>query len=202
MLHSEIEGSTFRLQMRPVINLTEDEFFAFCQLNRKLRLERTAQGEILIMPPSGGETGAANAEIVGQLRDWAKGEGNGIVFDSSAGFTLPNGATRSPDAAWVQRSRLAKLTPEQKRKFLPLSPDFVVELRSPSDRLTSLQEKMDEYVTNGTRLGWLIDTETRCVYIYRSGRVVECVDQPLTLSGEPLLVGFTLDLGPIWNPGL
>src|SRR5262249_49583803 len=126
----------------------------------------------------------------------------GVVFDSSAGFTLPNGATRSPDVAWVKRSRLATLTAEQKRKFLPLSPDFVVELRSPSDRLASLQEKMEEYVANGTRVGWLIDTETRRVYVYRPGSAVDCVDNPPTLSGEPLLAGFSLDLRAIWDPGL
>jgi Uma2 family endonuclease len=202
MLHHDIEGSTVRLQMRPVIDLSEDEFFEFCQLNRKLRLERTAEGEILIMAPAGVEAGAANAELVGQVRDWAKRDGKGVVFDSSSGFTLLNGATRSPDASWVERSRLAKLSTEQKRKFLPLSPDFVVELRSPSDRLASLQEKLEEYVANGTRLAWLIDLETDRVYVYRPGADVECVGDPSSLSADPPLQGLTLDLQPIWNPGL
>ena len=200
MLHSEIEGTTLRLQLRPVIDLSEDAFFELCQINRKLRMERTAEGEILIMPPAGGETGAANAELVGQLRNWAKQDETGVVFDSSAGFTLPSGATRSPDAAWVRRSRLGQLTATQKRKFLPFSPDFVVELRSPSDRLASLQEKMEEYVANGTELGWLLDTETRRAHSYRQGLPVEVIDAPQQLSGAPLLTGFVLDLAPIWEP--
>jgi Uma2 family endonuclease len=199
--HSEIEGSTVRLRLRPVVELTEDAFFDLCQLNRKLRLERTAQGEILIMPPSGGETGASSAKITARLEAWAEKDGSGIVFDSSTGFTLPDGATRSPDAAWVSRSRLAALTREQKKRFLPLSPDFVVELRSPSDRLVSQQEKMEEYIANGTRLGWLIDTAEQRVHVYRADADVECIEKPAMLSGDPVLPGFTLDLSPVWDPG-
>jgi len=154
------------------------------------------------MPPAGGETGAANAELVGQLRDWAKRDGTGIPFDSSAGFTLASGATRSPDAAWVRRSRLANLTAEQKRNFLPLSPDFGVELRSPSDRLASPQEKMEEYIASGTQLGWLLDTEHQRAHIYKPDSPTQVIDQPPTLCADPPLSGFTLDLAPIWKPDL
>jgi Uma2 family endonuclease len=188
------------LQMSPVVNLTRDEFFNFCQLNRNLRLERTAGGEIVIMSPAGGSTGSRNSELNAQLRTWAKKDGRGVTFDSSTGFDLPNGATRSPDAAWVLRSRLAQLSPEAKERFLPLCPDFVVELRSPSDKLATLQEKMVEYVENVTQLGWLIDPLSHTVYVYQPAKRVQQLKNQRALSGNPMLPGFVLDLTGIWEP--
>jgi len=182
--------------------MTAERFFDFCQVNRDLRIERSAQGDVLIMSPTGGRTGARNAELVMQLRQWAKANATGVAFDSSAGFTLPNGAVRSPDAAWLPRNHVAGLSDEQKEKFLPVCPDFVVELHSPSDDLQTLRAKMDEYVANGAQLGWLIDPEHRHVEVYRSGVPSQRLDNPTTLSAEPLLVGFTLDLTPIWDPNL
>jgi len=189
------------LQLWPIIEITADQFFEFCQLNRDWRIERTNEGELEIMSPSGGETGSQNAELTMSLRSWTKKDGTGIAFDSSTGYDLPNGATRAPDASWVRRERLADLTSEQKKKFLPLCPNFVLELRSPSDSLRALQEKMIEYLQNGAQLGWLIDPEERQVFVYRPGNPVEHLENPSSLSGDPVLPGFTLDLQEIWEPG-
>lgn len=180
--------------------LTSEQLFELCRANPELRVERTAQGEILIMPPTGGETGSRNAAVITQLTNWSWSDGTGVTFDSSTGFDLPDGATRSPDAAWVRRSRLRALTAEQREKFLPLCPDFVVEIRSPSDALPPLLEKMREYVANGAELGWLIDARRRKVFVFRPGAAVEELDDPESLSGEPLLSGFTLQLARVWEP--
>jgi Uma2 family endonuclease len=188
------------LHTRPVFDMSEELFFDFCQTNREWRIERTAEGDVLIMPPTAGETGNQNAFVTTSLTTWALQNGTGVSFDSSTGFTLPNRATRSPDAAWVKRSRLALLTSEQKKRFLPLCPDFVIELRSPSDHLKTLQDKMQEYIENGALLGWLLDTPNRRVYVYRPGRAVECLENPSTISGDPELPGFVLDLATIWEP--
>ena len=197
---NDLEIAPLVLHFRPAIEMTEDQFFEFCQINRDLRIERTAQGDILIMAPAGGESAARNAGLTMQLTVWAKRDGSGVAFDSSAGFTLPNGATRSPDAAWVRKERLRHLTAEQKAKFLPLWPDFVVELLSPSDRLSTVKEKMQEYLENGVQLGWLIDPQRRQVYVYRPNAKVQRLDDPDTISSEPLLPGFVVDLGDIWDP--
>jgi len=186
------------VHLQPVLNLTDDQFFEFCQINRELRMERTAQGELIVMPPAGWETGDRNAEITMQLRLWAKHDGTGTSVDSSAGFILPNKAVRSPDAAWVRKSRLAKLTAKQKKKFLPLCPDFVIELRSPTDSLRVLQNKMREYIDNGAELAWLIDPEQKRMYIYRPDVPVEQLQAPPKVSGDPVLPGFVLDLREIW----
>ncbi|EDX73485.1 conserved hypothetical protein [Coleofasciculus chthonoplastes PCC 7420] len=178
--------------------MTDDQFFEFCQINRDLRIERTATGELLIMPPTGTETGGRNFRLNGQLYNWTEQDGTGIGFDSSTGFTLPNGAERSPDAAWVKLERWNTLTPEQQQKFAPICPDFVIELRSASDNLTPLKTKMQEYINNGALLGWLIDCKKRQVYIYRPGVAMECLDNPATISGESVLPGFVLDLSKIW----
>jgi len=185
--------------MRPILDMTDDEFFDFCQLNRDLRLERTAEGDLVIMAPAGGETGSRNALITTLFTTWALQDGTGVAFDSSTGFILSNGATRSPDTAWVKRERLATLTQEQKKKFLPLCPDFVIELRSPSDSLKTIQEKMQEYLANGARLGWLLDPLDHRVYVYRPGVAVECLEGPSTVSGSPELPGFVFDLTRIWE---
>ena len=195
---TQVESSPLVLHLHPVINLTDEEFFEFCQINRDLRIERTAKGELLIMPPTGTETGGRNFRLNGQLYNWTEQDGTGIGFDSSTGFKLPNSAERSPDAAWVKLERWNTLTPEQQKKFAPICPDFVVELRSPSDNLEPLKTKMQEYIENGVRLGWLIDRKNQQVYIYRPEVPVERLDHPASVSGEPVLPGFVLDLSKIW----
>ncbi len=179
------------------INLSDEQFWQLCQNNREWKFERTASGELIIMAPTGGETSNRNIEIAYQVQGWSRQNNLGKAFESSGGFKLPNGANRSPDASWITVERWEALTQEQRRKFLPLCPDFVVELCSPSDSLAKTQEKMREYIANGTRLGWLIDPETKRVEIYRPGRDVEVVDNPATLSGENILPGFVLDLSTI-----
>ncbi|MEH2458405.1 Uma2 family endonuclease [Nostoc sp.] len=185
--------STLKLK----IDLTDEQFFQMCQKNRDYQFERTASGELLIMPPTGSDTGRRNVKITTQLDIWNSESNLGEVFDSSTGFTLPNGAERSPDASWVKIERWNALTPEQQEKFAPICPDFVVELRSRSDSLKELQEKMQEYIENGTQLGWLIDRKNKRVEIYRPGKNVEILDNPTSLSGENVLPGFVLDLRQI-----
>jgi Uma2 family endonuclease len=181
-----------------VIKLTDEQFFQLCQDNKTLRFERNSKGELIIMPPTGGETSNRNAGLTAQIWVWNEQTQLGKVFDSSGGFKLPNGADRSPDASWVKLECWNALTPEQKTKFAPLCPDFVVELLSPSDSLKDTQEKMKEYRDNGARLGWLINRRTKQVEIYRQGQDVEVLENPVTLSGEDVLPGFILDLEPIW----
>lgn len=185
------------LQLHPVVEMTDDQFFEFCQLNQDLRIERTAKGELLIMPPAGSGTGNCNFKISQQLANWTDIDGSGIGFDSSAGFILPNGAMRSPDAAWIKLNRWNTLAVKQQEKFAPITPDFVIELRSASDSLKKLQEKMQEYIDNGVQLGWLIDCKKK-VYIYRSNISMECLDHPTTVSGDPVLPGFVLNLSKLW----
>ncbi|MBP5977068.1 Uma2 family endonuclease [Brasilonema sp. CT11] len=186
------------VNLNPVIELTDEQFFQLCQANRDLRFERTATGELIIMPPTGGETSNSNAGLTAQLWLWNEQDKLGKVFDSSGGFKLPNGADRSPDAAWVKLERWNALTQEQQTRFLPLCPDFVVELLSPSDSLKVTQEKMKEYQENGTRLGWLINRKSRQVEIYRIGQEVEVLESSVSLSGEDALPGFVLNLEAIW----
>jgi Uma2 family endonuclease len=178
--------------------LSDEQFFQLCQDNRNLRLERNAKGDLIIMPPTGGETGNSNAGITAQLWLWNNLNKLGVVFDSSTGFKLPNGADRSPDAAWIPLEKWQALTPQQKERFLPLSPDFVIELMSPSDSLETTRKKMQEYLDNGTRLGWLINRKTREVEIYRQGQAVEILTNPESLSGENMLPEFSLNLTLIW----
>lgn len=178
--------------------LDEADFYELCQANQDLRIERTSDGDIIIMPPTGGETGGRNFDLGGIFRAWVKSDGTGKGFDSSTGFTLPNGANRSPDLAWVKLSRWNALTDEQRRGFPPLCPDFVIELRSQSDSLSALQDKMQEYIANGAQLGWLIDPMGKKVYVYRPQAEVECLENPASISGGELLTGFTLDLAEVW----
>ncbi len=178
--------------------LTDEQFYQLCQDNRDLRFERNGNGDMIIMSPTGGETGERNSEINFQIKLWNKQYQLGKVFDSSTGFTLPNGADRSPDAAWITLEKWNNLTLKQRQKFLPLCPNFVIELRSPSDSLKSLQEKMQEYIENGTKLGWLINRKDRQVEIYRQNKQVEILDNPTTLSGEDVLPNFELNLQLIW----
>jgi Uma2 family endonuclease len=202
LVDPQVSAVYVTLRLRPAIELTDDEFFALCQLNRDLRLERTAEGDIIVMPPTGAETGNRNADITAQLVVWAKRDGIGAAFDSSTGFKLPNGADRSPDGAWVRKSRLATLAHEEKVKFLPLCPDFVIELLSPTDTLAATQAKMDEYIQNGARLGWLLDPETRQIHVYRPGEAVVVLEDVNEIAADPELPGFVLDLREIWEPNI
>ena len=187
------------LNLNSIIKLTSEQFYQLCEENPDLRLERNANGELIVMPPTGGETGKTNSKFNLQIGLWNEQTELGEAFDSSTGFTLPNKADRSPDASWVEKSRWSALTPEQREKFIPLCPDFVLELVSPSDSLKKSQEKMQEYMENGCRLGWLINRKKREVEIYRPGQDVEVLQSPLTLSGENVLPGFVLNLQKIWN---
>lgn len=182
--------------LSPAIDLTDEQFFQLCQHNRDLRLERTAEGEIIIMPPTGWKSGNRNSKLTARLEVWADADSTGLAFDSSTGYKLPNGANRSPDASWVSRERLEALNPDP-AKFLPMAPDFAVELRSASDNLQTLQLKMQEYIDNGVHLGWLIDPQNQRVEIYRQGQEVEVIQSPTSLSGEDVLPGFVLNLAEI-----
>lgn len=193
-----VEILPLRVQLRPVIEMNDDQFFEFCQINGDLRIERTATGEIIIMPPTGGETGRRNFSLAVEVGIWAKQDGTGIGFDSATGFTLPNGAVRSPDVAWIKKERWDALPEEDRQKFPHICPDFVIELKSATDSLRTLQEKMQEYINNGVLLGILINPDKKQVYIYRPNAEIECLDNPETVSGEPILKGFILDLKQIW----
>jgi len=186
------------VNLKPILELTDEQFFQLCQANRDLRFERTATGELIIMPPTGGETGNRNAGLTAQVWIWNEQNKLGKVFDSSTGFKLPNGADRSPDASWIKLERWNALTQKQQTRFLPLCPDFVVELLSPTDSLRETQEKMREYRDNGASLGWLINRKSRQVEIYRIGKEVEVLESSVSLSGEDILPGFMLNLEAIW----
>jgi Uma2 family endonuclease len=194
--------SSLLLNLHPLIDLTDEQFEQLAAANQELRLERTATGELIIMPPTGGETGERNLDLAGQLWLWNRQTNSGVVFDSSTGFRLPNGATRSPDVAWVELTRWQALTPQQRKKFPPLCPDFAIELCSETDDLPDIQNKMQEYLDNGLRLGWLIDPRTRRVEIYKLGRSVQILQAPLTLSEEAVLPGWVLSLEKIFRPEL
>ncbi|MGB5899282.1 MAG: Uma2 family endonuclease [Geitlerinemataceae cyanobacterium] len=191
---------TLELPSTTLLFVTPEQFQELAAANPDLQLERTSLGELIVNPPTGGESSQRNFSLTGQLSNWFEAhEDLGEGFDSSGGFILPNGATRSPDASWVSRQRWELLTPEQRRGFVPLCPDFVVELRSATDRLSKLQEKMLEYRENGARLGWLIDPQNKRVEIYRPGQEVEVLEHPLELFGEDVLLGFVLNLRRIWR---
>ncbi|MBD1881269.1 MULTISPECIES: Uma2 family endonuclease [unclassified Coleofasciculus] len=191
--------NSLTLNIPSVLKLTDEQFEQLAAANRDLRLELTAKGELIIMPPTGGETGDRNFELDGQLWYWNRQTRLGKAFDSSTGFRLPKGGTRSPDVAWVSMDRWEALTPAQRKKFLPLCPDFAVELVSETDDVEETRSKMQEYVNNGLRLGWLINPRTRQVEIYRPNQAVEVLQSPTTLSGEDVLPGFVLDLQPIFG---
>ncbi|GAB4179802.1 MAG: Uma2 family endonuclease [Coleofasciculaceae cyanobacterium] len=196
------DTETLSIELPKTIGLlvTQEQFAALAAANRDLRLERTAKGELIVNPPTGWETGEYNCSISGELYLWWRNAGEpGKVFDSSTGFILPNGATRSPDASWVSGERWQALTPEQKGTFANICPDFVVELRSSSDSLKSLQAKMREYIDNGALLGWLIDPQQQRVEIYRPGKDVDVLENPAQLSGEAVLPGFVLNLRRVWD---
>ncbi|PSF36116.1 hypothetical protein C7H19_14025 [Aphanothece hegewaldii CCALA 016] len=188
----------FPITLRLYVN--NEQFAELARVNRDLRLEKTALGELIVNPPTGGESGRRNFSLTGQLSRWHEQYENlGEAFDSSTGFILPNGAIRSPDAAWVSRERWETLTSKQKTGFVPLCPDFIVELRSPSDSLTDLRAKMQEYLENGMILGWLIDPQNKQVEIYRTGKEIEIIKSPTELSGEDVLPDFMVNLNRIWG---
>ncbi|MGG6266488.1 Uma2 family endonuclease [Leptolyngbya sp. AN03gr2] len=178
--------------------MSDQQFYELCRVNPDLRIERNASGEIIVLPPAFADAGNRNGRVSGQLFIWSEADGTGEAFDSSSGFTLPNGAIRSPDAAWILFERWNALTPEQQASFAPIVPDFVVELRSSSDTLTSLKEKMEEYIANGVRLGLLIDRKNRQVHIYRLDRDSEILDNPESVNCDPELPMFALKMAKIW----
>ncbi len=186
------------LRLRPVVELSADQLLELSSLNEGLRLELTAEGELIVMAPAGGESSRRNMKLAIRVGAWSEGDGTGVAFGSSGGFVLPNGAIRSPDASWVERSRYEALILEQREKFLPLCPDFVVELRSPSDALSTLQDKMVEYVENGARLGLLLDPARKRVYVYKPGEPVRELADPEEVTADPVLPGFVLKPREIW----
>lgn len=187
------------LNLPPSLKLTDEEFFELATANRDLRIERTSKGDLIIMPPTGGETGKQNADLTAELVIWNRQTKLGVVFDSSTEFKLPKGSHRSPDVSWVRRERWEALPDIARKRFPPLCPDFVIELRSETDSIREVQEKMQEYIENGIRLGWLIDPKTKKVEIYRQRQDVEILQSPTTLSGEDVLPGFVLDLQLIFH---
>ena len=189
------------LRIPPNLRLDDDLFFALCEANRDYRFERSADGDIQIMPPTGGLTGKRNSDLVTDVNLWARRDGRGLVFDSSTGFVLPNGAVRSPGCAWVLRERLARLSEREQQRFLPLAPDFVIELASASDDPAVLFAKMMEYQANGVRLGWLILPEQRQVWVYLEHGPGQRLDHPDRLSHEEILPGLMLDVSGIWTAG-
>ncbi|CBN55072.1 MULTISPECIES: Uma2 family endonuclease [Kamptonema] len=186
------------INFNSVVQITDDQFYQLCRDNPDVKFERNAKGEIIIVPPTGGETGNCNSEINANFVIWNRQTKLGKVFDSSTCFKFPNGADRSPDVSWIKQERWDALTPQQKEKFPPISPDFVLELMSPTDTLKETQSKMQEYMENGVRLGWLINRKTRRVEIHRQGQEVEVLASPTELSGEDVLPGFVLNLQTIW----
>ena len=196
------EAETLLLELPKTLGLyvTQEQFAVLSAANRDLKLERNAQGELIVNPPTGWETGKFNSSISGELYLWWRNSGElGLVFDSSTGFILPNGATRSPDASWVSQQRWDALTTEEKGTFANICPDFVVELRSNSDRIEPLQAKMKEYIDNGARLGWLLNPQNRQAEIYQPGIEVKVLENPDELFGEEVLPGFVLNLRRVWN---
>lgn len=191
--------NTFTISLNSVLEMTDEQFYQLCRANPDIKFERNAAGELIIMSPTGGETGKYNVELAADFVIWNRRTQLGVVFDSSTGFKLPNGADRSPDVAWVRQERWDALTPEQKEKFPPICPDFVLELRSPTDTLQSLQLKMQEYIENGAQLGWLINRQDRQVEIYRAGQPKEVLQAPASLTGESVLPAFELNLQWMWQ---
>jgi Uma2 family endonuclease len=200
ILHAETLNPCAELRLNvESVGLTPDQFYRLCGDNPELRLELTARKEIVIMPPAGSESGAWNFNVNGQLGEWIRKDGRGIGFDSSAGFTLPNGAVRAPDGAWVLREKWNALTKQQRMKFAPVVPEFVIEIRSQSETLPQQKTKMEEYIAVGVRLGWLLDPFARNVYIYRPGQEPRLLENPESVSADPELSGFVLDLTQVWS---
>ena len=191
--------NTRSINLPETLTISQEQFKKIATANRDLRLEKNAQGQLIIMPPTGGSTGKKNFYLAGQLFVWNERSQLGVAFDSSTAFHLPNGANRSPDVAWIRKERWEQLTPDQQDDFAPLCPDFVIELRSKTDSLKPLREKMQEYVENGLKLGWLIDPKGKTVEIYRRNREVEILQYPISLLGENILPNFVMDLQKVFD---
>ena len=187
------------INFNAIAKITDDQFYELCRENPDVKFERNAQGAIIVMTPTGGETGSYNSEINADFVIWNRQNKLGICFDSSTCFKLPSGANRSPDVSWIKQERWDALTPEERQKFPPISPDFVLELMSPTDSLKDTQDKMQEYMNNQVKLGWLINRKTRRVEIYRQGQEIEVLESPTQLSGEDILPGFVLNLQTVWR---
>jgi len=190
--------TAFTISLEPVIHITDEQFYELCQANPDVKFERSAAAELIIMAPTGGETGSYNSEINADFVIWNRKTQLGKVFDSSTCFKLPKGGERSPDVAWVTLERWNTLTREQQRKFPPIAPDFVLELLSPTDSLEKTQAKMQEYMNSGVRLGWLVDRDNHYVEIYRINQSVEVLRNPEQLSGEDVLPEFVLNMNIVW----
>jgi Uma2 family endonuclease len=186
------------INLNPIVRFNDDQFSQLCRENPDVKFERNAKGELLFISPTGGETGRINSEINADLGIWNRQTKLGVCFDSSTCFKLPNGANRSPDVAWIKKEKWDNLTLEEKTKFPPIAPDFVLELMSPTDNLQETQKKMQEYMENGVKLGWLINPKTQQVEIYRLGKPVEILNSPVELSGEDILPEFILNMAIVW----
>jgi Uma2 family endonuclease len=193
-----LEQPPFIVHPTRAMAMDDDEFFEFCQVNGALRIERTAQGDLIFMAPEGGSSSRGSAKLIQLFENWAERDGTGQIFGPQGGFVLSNGAMRAPDVSWVRNDRLNELTDDQLEKFLPFCPDFVLELRSPSDSMRLQREKMSEYIANGARLGWLLDPEQKQVHAYQQGSPSRILTNPASVSGETVLPGFTLDLSKVW----
>ena len=195
----QTDQNALTLHFGPVLRMDRHEFFEFCQANPDLRMELTCEGDVIVLPPTGSKSGQRNFTFIGQFGVWMQSDETGFGFDSSAGFTLPNGAVRAPDLAWIQKERWEVLSEDEQEEFAPVCPDFVVELLSRTDRLDTIKDKMQEYIDNGAQLGWLIDPRERNVYVYRPDEEVVCLSDPETISGDPLLPNFEFDVRRLWE---
>jgi Uma2 family endonuclease len=198
-MNSALAGKRPPFRFRPETPMSDEDLMHFCAANDIARVEREVDGEILVMSPAGNRTGRRNAAIISALDTWAQGDGRGYVFDSSTGFTLPDGSMRSPDAAWIEASRWNALSGEDQDRFSPICPDFLIELRSQSDELAALEGKMMRWIANGAKLAWLIDPEREVVGLYRPDAAPEILQQPRLVQGSGVIVGFTLNLARIWG---
>jgi Uma2 family endonuclease len=187
------------LRFRPETPMSDEELMRFCAANDSVRVERDANGEILVMTPAGNRTGRKNTAIISALDKWAESDGRGYAFDSNTGFTLPDGSMRSPDAAWISSARWDALTDRDKDRFSPICPDFIIELRSPTDSLSDLKQKMEQWIANGAQLAWLIDPIEQEVSVYRSGVEIEVHHRPTSVQGSGIVVGFELVMARIWD---
>ena len=187
------------LRFRPETPMSDEELMRFCAANEAVRVERDANGEILVMTPAGSKTSQMNSRITRLLDEWAEEDGRGAAFDSNGGFTLPDGSMRAADAAWVDRKKWDALSARDQERFAPLCPDFVIELRSPNDSLTELRTKMEHWITNGARLGWLIDPENKAISIYRPGEEPEVLTHPTSVQGNGVMAGFELVMARVWE---
>jgi len=198
-MSTDLWTSHVMLHMPDSLRMTDDQLLQFCAVNRELRIERTTEGDLIIMPLAGGETSRANVDISTQLSMWTKRNGTGYAF-AHAGFTLPNGAMRSPGAPWILKTLWRKVPKEERQSFAHICPDFVIELKSPTDTISILRAKMDEWIVNGVRLGWLIHPDRQRVFVYRPNLAVEVLTNVTSVSADPELAGFTLDLTAVWDP--